>query len=135
MAKKNRTIIGVAIIIVFGGLGIWSLVDTATPYVSFKQARTIQSRVQVLGIVERHSGVYDENTGIFSFYMKDESGDRIKVEFNGIKPGNFEQATSVVCIGQVRRGIFLASDLLVKCPSKYQGPETQDDIGRQGKGF
>jgi cytochrome c-type biogenesis protein CcmE len=38
------------------------------------------------------------------------------------KPSNFEQAVSIVAIGHydASRGVFLADDLLVKCPSKYQ---------------
>jgi cytochrome c-type biogenesis protein CcmE len=47
----------------------------------------------------------------------------MKVDYGGTKPGNFEQAESVVCIGVFKDGIFEAKDILVKCPSKYQGPE------------
>ncbi|MDH4223841.1 MAG: cytochrome c maturation protein CcmE [candidate division Zixibacteria bacterium] len=39
----------------------------------------------------------------------------------GVKPANFEQATSIVVIGMYRDGIFIADQVLVKCPSKYQG--------------
>jgi cytochrome c-type biogenesis protein CcmE len=38
------------------------------------------------------------------------------------KPSNFEQAVSIVAIGNydVKTGNFIAESLLVKCPSKYQ---------------
>ena len=39
--------------------------------------------------------------------------------FDGAKPGNFEQATEVVCVGRYTNGKFHAKELLVKCPSKY----------------
>lgn len=126
MLKKYRMIISIAVIVVFGGLALWSLKETATPYVGFKQARSMQKNVQVLGRVEHDKTSYDERTGVFSFYIVDESGDRMKVNYLGIKPGNFEQAESVVCVGRYQDGVFVANNLLVKCPSKYQGVGIQD---------
>ena len=123
MSKKYRTAIGVAAIIIFGALGIWSLVDTATPYVKFEKARTMHTRVQVIGKVNHDQSNYDENTGIFSFYIYDNKNDRMKVNYSGIKPANFEQAQSIVCIGIYSNDVFTADNLLVKCPSKYQGTE------------
>jgi cytochrome c-type biogenesis protein CcmE len=126
MLKKYRTYIGVFAIVIFGGLGFWSLKKTATPYVDFSRARSMQSNVQVLGKVNHDEAVYDGASGIFSFYISDENGDRLLVSFAGTKPGNFEQAESVVCVGKYADGKFVANNLLVKCPSKYQGNETQN---------
>jgi len=42
------------------------------------------------------------------------------VVYHGVIPGNFDQATMVVAIGRYQEGRFLAEQLLVKCPSKYQ---------------
>jgi cytochrome c-type biogenesis protein CcmE len=134
MPKSTRTIIAIAVIIVFMGIGIWSLVDTATPYVGFNEARAMGSRCQVMGKVDKASAFYDEKTGVFSFYIIDEDGDRLKVDYNGTKPGNFEQAESVVCVGKVNNGVLVAKDLLVKCPSKYQGQEYQEQVKNWGSG-
>ena len=41
------------------------------------------------------------------------------------KPGNFDQATEIVCKGQYKAGKFHASELLVKCPSKYMEEGTK----------
>jgi len=125
MFSKYRMIIGLAVIVIFGGLGIWSLVGSATPYVGFEQARSLGSRVQVLGKVDHGGSVYDDKTGVFTFFISDENGDRMQVDFYGTKPGNFEQAESVVCMGSFSNGTFQAKELLVKCPSKYQGAEVQ----------
>jgi cytochrome c-type biogenesis protein CcmE len=125
MIKRYRTIIGVAAIVVFGALGLWSLRKTATPYVDFARARILQSNVQVLGKVVHDETKYDANSGMFSFYIVDENGDKLQVQYSGTKPGNFDQAESVVCVGKYNNGIFFANNLLVKCPSKYQGTETQ----------
>jgi cytochrome c-type biogenesis protein CcmE len=125
MLKQYRTIIGVAAIVIFGGLGLWSLRTTATPYVDFGRARTLQTNVQVLGKVIHDETNYDGNTGVFSFYIVDENGDKMQIQYSGTKPGNFEQAESVVCVGKFSDGVFRANNLLVKCPSKYQGTENQ----------
>ena len=45
------------------------------------------------------------------------------VTYRGVRPGNFEQATSLVAIGTYRGEAFQADQILVKCPSKYQALE------------
>jgi cytochrome c-type biogenesis protein CcmE len=46
------------------------------------------------------------------------------VIYDGTKPGNFDQATSVVCVGKYETDAFYADKLLIKCPSKYQEAPT-----------
>ena len=64
---------------------------------------------------------YDAPSNVFRFSMKDEQGKIIPVELAGAKPNNFEIAVSVVAKGRVENGIFKASNVLTKCPSKYEG--------------
>ncbi len=47
----------------------------------------------------------------------------MKVEYDGPRPGNFDNVTKVVAIGKYepKREVFLAKELLVKCPTKYEG--------------
>ena len=45
----------------------------------------------------------------------------MNVVYHGIVPGNFDQATSVVLKGKADGDYFVADQMLVKCPSKYQG--------------
>lgn len=49
------------------------------------------------------------------------------VRYHGVKPANFEDAISIVAIGNfdATRNEFAAGKLLVKCPSKYQGAEVK----------
>lgn len=48
---------------------------------------------------------------------------RMTVVYRKPRPENFHNATSVEAIGQYKDGVFEASTLLVKCPSKYQGKD------------
>lgn len=122
MNKKTKTIIALAVVLIAAGAGIWSLVSGGgvTPYVGFSEARAASGNVQVMGEIIPDVSQYDSERGSFTFYITDETGDRMKVVYDGTKPGNFEQATSVVCVGRYSGDAFYANKLLVKCPSKYQ---------------
>lgn len=45
----------------------------------------------------------------------------MRVVYKGTKPNNFEIATNVVVTGKFENGYFHATDVLTKCPSKYEG--------------
>ncbi len=116
---RSKYIIGGVIIIAFT---IWAGVSfnsTLTPYVSIADAKEAATIVQVKG--ERlGDGNFDIQSNMFVFQIKDELGEVVEVIYDGAKPGNFDQATHVVCVGKYEKGKFFAKDLLVKCPSKYQ---------------
>jgi cytochrome c-type biogenesis protein CcmE len=115
---KTKYIIGLLIIVVFI---IWAGVSfqkTLTPYVSITEAKKASTVVQVKG-KRTDDGRYDRDANSFTFTLADEQGEKIEVVYSGTKPGNFEQATEVVCVGLYRNGRFEARELLVKCPSKY----------------
>ena len=44
----------------------------------------------------------------------------LPVIYSGAKPNNFEIATSIVTTGAVENGELHASNILTKCPSKYE---------------
>jgi cytochrome c-type biogenesis protein CcmE len=117
MNKKH--IIGALIIIAFAWYAITSFDSSITPYVSIAEAIESGSTVQVKG-TRANSGTFDVEQNVFTFTLEDESGKKIDVIYDGAKPGNFDQATEVVCQGQFRDGKFHAKNILVKCPSKYQ---------------
>lgn len=89
-------------------------------YASIPEARVQARPVQVFGYLYS-KGAYDDQ-GRWRFDIQGEQGDVMTVVYPGTKPGNFEQAISVVAIGQYDRQAqaFVADQLLVKCPSKYQ---------------
>jgi len=117
MNKKH--IIGALIIIAFGYYAITSFDSSITPYVSIEEAIESGSTVQVKG-TRANSGMFDVEKNVFTFTLEDENGLKIDVIYDGAKPGNFDQATEVVCQGQYIDGKFHAKNILVKCPSKYQ---------------
>ena len=120
---KAKYIIGALIIITFIVWAGISFNKTLTPYVTIEQAKEMQSVVQVKG-KRLDNGRFDMSKNVFVFTMADEAGESFEVIYDGAKPGNFEQATEVVCVGQYSGGKFHAKELLVKCPSKYMEEST-----------
>lgn len=94
------------------------------PYLTVSEAKAAPGNVQVFGFL--HSpGAYDAD-GAWTFEIQGEDGAVVAVLYAKSKPANFEQAVSVVATGSFDAGknAFVADDLLVKCPSKYQEAET-----------
>lgn len=118
----KRKLIAGGVVVVLAAIWLFSsLDDPLTPYVSFEDAMTRDQRVQVIGAIVWDAVSYDADSLRLMFQVEDESGQRLSVTYDGSMPGNFDQATKVVCIGVYRDGAFRADDLLLKCPSKYQG--------------
>jgi cytochrome c-type biogenesis protein CcmE len=116
-----KILIGILIIVVFIVFGTLSFKKSLTPYVDFEEAKITDATVQIIGKVVPGESLYDTTTCNFHFTLKNPEGDILNVVFEGTKPANFEQATDVVAIGKYQDGKFLANQVLVKCPSKYQG--------------
>ena len=100
--------------------GFSSFKKSVTPYVSFTEARRSTGLVQVNGVLADKQYVLKQEEQYLSFRLRDDKGEVLPVEYKGVIPGNFDQATSIVAIGRYHDGTFAAEQLLVKCPSKYQ---------------
>lgn len=55
----------------------------------------------------------------FTFYLYDNNGNERKVLLNKAKPQDFDKSEQIVIIGKMKGEEFIASDILLKCPSKY----------------
>jgi cytochrome c-type biogenesis protein CcmE len=125
---KAKYIIGIAIIVIFAVFGAMSFKKTLTPYVSFEEAKRTGANVQVIGKIAFSEVEYDLDSHQLRFPIMDETGQRMVVTYGGPKPANFEQAEEVVVIGRHANESFNADQLLVKCPSKYQGSPEGDSV-------
>lgn len=120
MKVNRRIVIGGAFLIVFGVVAFINFGRTITPYVSFAEARASDRAVQVAGFPDHPGASFDMENGYFLFDMTNEEGETMSVRYKGAEPGNFSQAQSVVVIGRYEGGDLNASQILVKCPSKYE---------------
>lgn len=119
---KKKHIIALGIAVLFIGVAAFALIDNKVDYSDFQKAAQTGRRAQVSGTYDKDKGSnYDIASNTFTFYMKDRQGHEMPVKFSGVKPNNFEIAPSVVCTGKVENGVFQASDIQTKCPSRYEG--------------
>jgi cytochrome c-type biogenesis protein CcmE len=126
--RKLWYAIGGVLVAAFLAYGATSFKSNLTPYVSFEEAMRKPAKVQVAGSLVPDSTAYVVESEKLEFGIQDEDGTRMKVLYDGVKPGNFEEATEIVAIGSYHDNAFHAEQLLVKCPSKYQGiPEDAAD--------
>jgi cytochrome c-type biogenesis protein CcmE len=119
--------IAVALLVAAIGVGVTSFKKSMTPYISFDEARHSSGLVQVNGVLADKNYVMKPTEQYMQFKLKDARGEIMTVDYHGVIPGNFDQATSVVAIGRYENNRFVAEQLLVKCPSKYQ---TEAEKGR-----
>jgi cytochrome c-type biogenesis protein CcmE len=139
---KAKYIIGGIIIVLFVIWGTSAFLKTTIQYVSIDEARRATRTVQVLGRIDFDAVNYNTADSRLEFAVYDanaenkETAERMKVVYYGVVPGNFDQATSVVLKGKSKGDTFIAEQMLVKCPSKYQGEggEEYQDIRKHEEG-
>lgn len=119
---KNKYIFGGAIIVVFLGVMIYLFTQTNIQYENnFSKVTQSEKTIKATGVwVKEKNYDYNKTDDIFTFYMKDNQGKELCVKYHGTIPNNFESSTSVVVTGKYANGVFHASEILTKCPSKYQ---------------
>ncbi len=124
--KKKYYVFAFLGLLIFLALSFFAFKKSLTPYVSFEFAKKSKKIVQIAGTLEKNSIKYDEKNSNLNFIMKEKEGNGLmEISYKGPKPLNFEDATSIVAIGTYDGNIFLAKQLLVKCPSKYQGTKLE----------
>ncbi len=125
MSKNIKTIIGILIIIAVIAAIIPTFLSNKIEYVNFNDAKQRTKTVEVKGVwLKDKEAKFEGNK--FSFYMKDDYNTEMKVVYDGAKPNNFEVAEAVVVKGKVKDGVFIANDILTKCPSKYEAKEMKN---------
>lgn len=111
----------------FSALLFVSFGEQVGGYMNFQEAEAAGASAHVVGewLEDRHFR-YDRETNVFSFYMRDETGNVRLVKYANPKPANFEDAERLVVEGYPEGDAFVAKHILVKCPSKYNdGQEFQ----------
>jgi cytochrome c-type biogenesis protein CcmE len=117
--KVIASIVVVVAFIIFGSL---SFMESNLEYTDVAGAMKANKKVQLKGEwVKEKPSSFDATKAQFTFTLKDEAGRECVVVLDGAAPNNFELATSVVAKGRyTNEGYFHATEVLTKCPSKYE---------------
>lgn len=125
--KSKGAIFGLVIIVSVLVFCAFTYKSTLVNYVPFPDAMAAtDSTVQVMG---KPSSPAMENGGLH-FTMHDDQGRSMAVLYSGPKPDDFDSAVSrgykIAARGTYhpQQQVFVADNLLVKCPSKYQDEKT-----------
>lgn len=127
--KKSHILI---IVVIAAAVGILvATADDASSYVSFSEAYQLastgnQKDIHVVGQLKKdgNGNIVGIEPGAdkvsFSFIMVDDNGKEQKVSYKEPMPADFTKSEKVVVIGSYSGDTFVASKILLKCPSKYQ---------------
>ncbi len=120
---KKTHIIGIVIIAVAIAF-ILSSVSKSSSYAEFHDAFNNPGKeYHVVGTLDKTADIIynpEVNANLTQFTMIDGAGEKRKVMLNKSKPQDFERSESVVIIGKAKGESFHASEMLMKCPSKYK---------------
>ncbi|MDF9800218.1 cytochrome c-type biogenesis protein CcmE [Catalinimonas alkaloidigena] len=130
---KKTHIFGIIIIAVCVMI-IMSTAGDASTYVSFKEAKVLATggedkKIHVVGQLAKDEqgnivGIQpSEDKLSFSFVMVDDNQQEQRVFYNEPMPADFTRSEQVVVIGSYHNDVFVADQILMKCPSKYQEKE------------
>lgn len=122
---KKIHVIGIVMIVVAVVLLTNAAGDMST-YASFQEAEKSHQRVKIAGELAKDKTMEykpEVDPNYFSFYIKDMNGEERKVVLLAAKPQDFELSEQIVLTGQMEGEIFVATDMLMKCPSKYKDEE------------
>ena len=132
---KKSSIIALVLVAVAIGI-VLSTFEGASSYVTFEEARAMhedgsEQDVHVVGTLKKDSegniiGMSTDprfNANSFKFTMVDTMRNEQVVLFNDAKPADIEQSEKIVVTGKYDGKVFVAKDILKKCPSKYTEEE------------
>ena len=124
---NKRYLIGAIVIVFFIALAIYSFNDQKIGYADIATAKSSDEVVQISGKwLKDQETSYDSENNKFVFHIQDDKNTETKVIYEGAKPNNFELADKVVIKGKFTGNHFQATQILTKCPSKYEGK--QEDV-------
>ena len=119
---KKSHILAIVIIAVAIAAILSTVADSST-YASFSIAADHPNKTyHVVGkLAKEKPQEYNPqaNADLFTFFLVDNDGQERKVILHKARPQDFDKSEQIVVIGKMNGDEFAASDVLMKCPSKY----------------
>jgi len=126
-SKLKFIIGGLIIAFAIGYLIITGIQSSATYFLTIDelQAKGVaieNQTVRVSGWVDMETVEFDNKNLMLTFDITNDAGiERLPIVFNGPKPDQMREGTEAVVEGKFDGETFTATNLLLKCPSKYEG--------------
>jgi cytochrome c-type biogenesis protein CcmE len=131
--SRSRLKLLVAIVILTLAIGylVFSSVQSSSAYymtigeLSAGGPSLENKKVRVAGTLLGDTVEWDARQIRLDFTITDGSG-QLPVSYNGVRPDMFRDGSEAVVEGKYANGTFLATNLLLKCPSKYEESASSD---------
>ncbi len=123
---KKGPIIAIIVIVVCI-IALFNVVGDMSRYSTFEEAaKSPETSYKVVGVLSKDKPVEynpEKDPNLFTFYMLDQEEVERKVVMHAAKPQDFNKSEKIVLTGKMSGEDFIASDMLLKCPSKYKDEE------------
>jgi len=122
---NKKLVIGGLIILIVVIYLFWSGMKDSSAYFLtveefFNQIDQVQGRgLRINGDIVPGSIKWDAKNIMLTFQLTD-GKKALNVRHNGIAPDTFQEGLSVVIEGKYENGTFNATQIMTKCPSKYE---------------
>ena len=124
---NKKLVIGGGIILLVVIYLFWTgMKDSSSYYMEidkfFQQKEELVGKgTRINGKLVKESVNWNAQSLILTFQLTDDGGtDTLNVRHKGVAPDTFEEAPSDVVEGKYVNGIFNATNIMTKCPSKYE---------------
>ncbi len=125
LIMKKSYIIALILIVTSVVIFINASKDVST-YGDFSAAERVDEKIKIVGMLSKDKPVDynpEKAPNEMSFFLKDQKGVEKKVRLLKAKPQGFEMSEQIVLTGKMQDDTFVASEILMKCPSKYKNEE------------
>ncbi len=112
--------------IIISAIILITAVGDMSTYATLEAAKKSGDRVKIAGVLAKNKPMEynpEKDPNWFSFYLTDTENKTEKVILLKPKPQDFERSEQVILTGSYENGIFVADEVLTKCPSKYKDEE------------
>ena len=122
---NRKLLIGGAIILIVVAYLFWSGMKDSSVYFMtvnefFNQIDQMEGKgTRVNGDIVSGSIKWDAPNLLLTFQLTD-GKNVLNVRHNGVAPDTFQESLSVVVEGKYENGTFNATQIMTKCPSKYE---------------
>lgn len=124
--KKVKIFLSVVILvgaisyIIFSSMGQGSVYYYKVGEIKNLSSNQLKKRSRVAGKLDKKSVKYDENKGKLTLTIY-EGKEKIKIYYDGTIPDTLFKGEELIAEGNFKdKKIFLADNIITKCPSKYE---------------
>lgn len=117
--KKTHIVLIILVAVLIGAILV--MFQDAGTYAGFKLAEENKGQeFTVIGYLDKEAKTnFNARKTLFSFTAIDKQGNVQKVYYNQPKPQDFERSEEITMKGYATDTAFIAHEILMKCPSKY----------------